>query len=186
MTLIYILVVVVTAFVVIVSVQPSEFSVSRSISIDAPPETVFAQVNDLHKWQEWSPWAKLDPSAKIDYEGPMAGVGAAFAWTGNCQVGQGRMAITENRPNEQILFKIEFAKPMKATNTAEFIFRPDGQQTVVKWTMFGKKNFICKAMGLAVNCDKMIGTQFEKGLADMKLLAQAAAQSRGPLSHIGV
>jgi carbon monoxide dehydrogenase subunit G len=177
---------VVTAFMVIVSMQPADFSVSRSTSIDAPPEAVFAQVNDLHKWQAWSPWAKLDPSAKIEYEGPVAGVGAAFAWSGNGQVGQGRMAITESRPHEMILFKIEFAKPMKATNTAEFTFRPNGRQTVVKWTMFGKKNFLCKAMGLVVNCDKMIGPQFEKGLAEMKLLAQAAARTQTPLSAISV
>jgi len=176
MTVIYILIAVVAVFVMVVALQPADFSVSRSTSIAAPPEVVFVQVNDLHKWQTWSPWAKLDPNAKIVYEGPVAGVGAAFAWSGNLQVGEGRMTVTESHPNELMLFKLDFVKPMKATNITEFAFKPDGRQTVVKWMMSGKRNFIGKAVGLVISCEKMIGGNFEKGLADMKSLAEAAAR----------
>lgn len=174
MIITYIIVALATLFLVVVAMQPSDFSVSRSTTVSAPSEIVFEQVNDLHKWQAWSPWAKIDPKAAIVYEGPLAGVGAAFAWSGNMQVGQGRMTITESRTNEEIRFKLDFAKPMKGTNIAVFAFKPDGDQTVVSWTMYGKKNFIAKAMGLVMSCEKMIGGNFEKGLASMKSLAEAA------------
>ena len=158
--------------------RPSDFRVSRSTTVDASREAVFEQVNDLHNWESWSPWAKLDPNAKTTYEGPKAGVGAAFAWSGNSKIGEGRMTITESRPKELIRFKLNFVKPFIGTNTAEFTFRPEGRQTVVQWTMYGKWNIIAKAMGLFVNCDKMVGAQFEKGLAEMKLLAEAAAATQ--------
>jgi len=178
MTIIYILVAVVVLFVVVAAMQSSDFTVSRSTSIAAPPEVIFVQVNDLHKWQAWSPWAKLDPNAKIVYEGPVAGVGAAYAWSGNMKVGEGRMVITESRTNEVVRFKLDFVKPMKATNVTEFTFKPDGNQTVVGWTMSGKKNFIAKAMGLFMSCEKMIGGNFEQGLASMKSLAEASAKTQ--------
>ena len=165
-------------FIILVAMRPSDFRVTRSITVDAPREAVFEQVNDLHNWESWSPWAKLDPNAKTTYEGPSAGVGAAFASSGNSKIGEGRMTITESRPNELVRFKLDFVKPFKGTNTAEFTFRPEGRQTAVQWTMSGKCNFIAKAMGLFVNCDKMIGAQFQKGLAEMKLLAEAAAATQ--------
>ncbi len=168
------LVVIVVAFAVIVALQPADFRVTRSAAIAAPPEKVFSQVNNLHQWEAWSPWAKLDPAAKNTYEGPAAGVGAAFAWSGNRDVGEGRMTITESRPNEMIRMNLEFIKPFKATNTTEFTFRPEGNQTVVTWTMSGKNNFISKAIGLFMDCEKMVGGQFEKGLAQMKSIAEGA------------
>jgi uncharacterized protein YndB with AHSA1/START domain len=168
------LVVIVVAFSVIVALQPSDFRVTRTATIAAPPEAVFVQVNNLHRWEAWSPWAKLDPAAKNTYEGPAAGVGAAFAWSGNRQVGEGRMTITDSRPNEAVRMNLEFIKPFKATNITEFTFKPEGSQTVVTWTMSGKNNFISKAIGLFMDCDKMVGGQFEKGLAQMKSIAEAA------------
>ncbi len=169
------LAVIVVVFVVIVAVQPSDFRITRSATIAAPPEAVFAQVNGLHNWEAWSPWAKLDPAAKSTYEGPAAGVGAAFTWAGNNKVGEGRMTITESRPNESVRFKLDFLKPFKATNTAEFTFKPEGNQTAVTWSMYGKNSFIGKAVGLFINCDKMVGGQFEQGLAQMKSVAEAAS-----------
>jgi hypothetical protein len=169
------LAVIIALFIVIVAMRPPEFRVTRSAAIAVPAETVFAQVNDLHQFQEWSPWAKLDPNAKTTYEGPAAGIGAAFAWSGNCKIGEGRMTITESRPNEQVRFKLEFVKPFKGNNTAEFTFKPDANQTVVTWSMSGKNSFMGKLMGVFMNCDKMVGCQFEKGLAQMKSLAEAAA-----------
>jgi uncharacterized protein YndB with AHSA1/START domain len=162
----------------VVALQPSQFSITRSATIAAPPETVFVLVNDLHKWEAWSPWAKLDPNAKNSYEGPPAGLGAALAWSGNKQVGEGRMTITESRPHELIRFQLEFLKPFKANHTAEFTFKLEHQHTTVTWNMAGHSNFISKAMGLFMNCDKMVGGRFEEGLAQMKLLAEAETKQR--------
>lgn len=164
---------IVAVFAIVAALQPEDVHVTRSATIAAAPAVVFEQINDLHKWQAWSPWAKLDPTAKISYEGPQTGTGAAFSWDGNNQVGVGTMTITESRPNDLIRFKLDFLKPFKGTNTAEFSFKPLGEQTVVTWSMEGKKNFITKAIGLFMDCDKMVGGQFEKGLADLKSVAEA-------------
>jgi uncharacterized protein YndB with AHSA1/START domain len=166
---------IIIVFVIFVASRPSEFRVTRSATIPAPPDAVFAQVNDLHKWETWSPWAKLDPAAKTTYEGPLTGVGASFAWSGNNKVGEGRMTITESRPYDFIRFRLEFLRPFKATNTAEFTFKPDGERTVVNWTMLGQNNFISKAMQLFMDCDKMLGGQFETGLAQLTSAATEAA-----------
>ena len=169
------LAVVVVVFLSVVAMQPSDFRITRSATIAAPPEAVFAQVNGLHNWEAWSPWAKLDPAAKSTYEGPAAGVGAAFTWAGNNKVGEGRMTITESRPNVSVQFKLDFLRPFKATNTAEFTFKPEGNQTAVNWSMYGKNNFLAKAVGLFINCDKMVGGQFEQGLAQMKSVVESAS-----------
>jgi len=163
---------IVAIFLVVVAMQPSEFRVVRSAGMAAPASDVFAQVNDFHNWQAWSPWAKLDPAMKQTYEGAPAGTGAIYSWVGNKQVGEGRMTLTESRPNERILIKLEFIKPFAATNSAEFTFKPDGNQTVVTWSMEGKKAFMLKAFGLFMNMDKMVGGDFEKGLAQMKSLVE--------------
>ncbi len=161
-------------FLAIVALQPSEFRVVRSGNIAAPTADVFPHVNDFHKWQAWSPWAKLDPMAKNTYAGAPAGQGAIFSWAGDGNVGEGSMTMTESRPNDLISIQLEFRRPFKATNTAEFSFKPDGNQTVVTWSMSGRKNFIVKAFGLFMSMDKMVGAQFEKGLASMKSVVETA------------
>ena len=133
-------------------------------------------MNDLHHWQAWSPWGKIDPAMKETFAGAPAGVGAIYTWSGNSQVGEGRMTITESRPNELIRFNLEFLKPFKATNITEFTFKSDGNQTSVSWSMAGKKNFMFKAMGLFMDSDKMVGGDFERGLADLKSVAEAASK----------
>lgn len=168
------LAVIVVVFVAIVALQPSDFRVERSAAISAPAPAVFAQVNDFHKWEAWSPWAKLDPAAKNSFEGPSAGIGAIFRWAGNHEVGEGNMTIIESRPSELIRIKLEFLKPFAGTNTAEFTFKPEGDQTAVTWSMFGTNNFIAKAFCLFMSMDKMIGGQFEKGLASMKSVVETA------------
>jgi uncharacterized protein YndB with AHSA1/START domain len=166
---------VIVVFAVVVALQPSEFRVVRSATIPAPPPAVFAQVNDFHHWNAWSPWAKLDPAMKQTYEGAPAGTGAIYTWTGNDDVGEGRMTVTESRPNELVRIKLEFLKPFAATNTTEFTFKPEGNQTAVTWAMIGEKNFISKAFSLFVSMDEMIGGDFDKGLAQMKAVAEAAS-----------
>lgn len=167
--------VVLLLFIIIVATRRSEFSVSRSLAIAVPPESVFPHVNTLPQWEAWNPWGKLDPNTKITYAGPASGIGASYSWVGNSKVGEGRSTIVESKPAELVRFKLEFFKPMKAVNTAEFTFKPGPTNTTVTWTMTGKKNFVCKLFHMIVDCDKMIGGQFEKGLAAMKDVAENTA-----------
>jgi len=169
-----VLAVIVVVFIAIVMMQPSDFRVTRSTAISAPASAVFAQVNDFHNWQAWSPWAKLDPLATNTFAGAPAGTGAIFTWVGNKNVGEGTMTMTESRPNDLIRIKLEFRKPFKATNAAEFNFKPERNQTVVIWSMSGQKIFIVKAIGLFMSMDKMVGGQFEQGLANMKAVVEGA------------
>jgi len=171
------LAIVVLVFVIVVSLQPAQFRVERSAIIAAPAEVVFLQVNDLHRWEAWSPWARRDPAMKQTYEGPPSGTGAVSAWAGNREVGEGRMTITESRPAELVRINLEFLKPFKATSTAEFKFKLEGTQTVVTWSMFGQNNFLSKAFHMFMNMDKMIGGDFEKGLAGMKTVSETVARS---------
>jgi len=176
--------VIVVGFVAIVAMRPSEFHVARTTTIAAPAPTVFSQVNDFHNWEAWNPWAKIDPAMKQSYEGAPAGVGAVYTWAGNNEVGEGRMTLTESRPNDLIRIKLEFLKPFRGTSLAEFTFKPEGGQTVVTWSMTGQNNFIAKAVHLFMDIDKMIGGNFEKGLARMKSVVEAAprAQAAPPRS----
>jgi len=166
-------VIAVIIFIIVAAIQPSDFRITRTGTITAPASVVFAQVNDLQKWDAWSPWAKLDPEAKNTFEGPASGVGAIMRWSGNNKVGQGSMAIMESRPDEFISFKLEFLKPFAATNTSEFTFNSENNKTTVTWSMYGKNNFMSKAIGLIMSCDKMVGGQFEQGLATLKSVVEA-------------
>jgi hypothetical protein len=168
--------VIVVLFIVIVATRPSDFRVTRTGRLSAPADVVFANVNDLHKWDGWSPWAKMDPNCKNSFSGPESGPGASMTWSGNTKVGEGRMTITDIRPNEVIHMKLEFLRPMKATNMTEFLFKADGNQTTVTWNMSGKNNFVGKAFHMIVNCDKMIGRDFEKGLANLDTASRAVKE----------
>jgi uncharacterized protein YndB with AHSA1/START domain len=175
MKILLIIGILVAIFVIVAALQPKEFSVVRSTTIAAPPSIVFEQVDNLRNWDAWSPWAKLDPNMKVTFDGPASGVGAGYSWVGNNKVGEGRMTILESRPGELVRIKLEFIKPFKATNTTEFTFKPEGSGTHVTWNMYGDKNFLSKAMGLFMNMDKMVGGDFEKGLASMKSIAEQRA-----------
>jgi hypothetical protein len=153
--------------------QPSEFRVTRSATIAAPAAVIFPEINDFHRWSAWSPWEKLDPAMKRTFEGPAAGVGAGYGWEGNSDVGSGRMTITESRPAELINIRLEFFKPMPGVCPTEFTFRPEGGATTVTWTMSGTNNYLSKIVCLFMNMDKMIGGDFEKGLAGLKRIAEA-------------
>ncbi len=168
--------IVLVAALFFVSKQPDEFCTTRSIKIAAPAPVIFPYINDLKRFNQWNPWAKMDPNSTVTFEGADQGDGAKMSWKGNNAVGQGAMTNIETRTNELIRFKMDFLKPMKATNFAEFSLKSEGDFTVVSWSMKGKNNFISKLFHLLVNCDKMVGTQFEKGLADLKLLAEQPAK----------
>lgn len=165
--------VVVLVFVVVVAMQPSEYRIARSTTIAAPAEAVFAHVNDFHEWEAWSPWAKLDPNAKNSFEGAAQGEGAIFRWAGNSEVGEGSMAILESRPGELVRIRLDFIKPFKDTATAEFTFEPTDDQTKATWSMFGMNNFLSKMFCLFMNMDKMVGGEFEKGLASLKAAVES-------------
>lgn len=169
------LAIVVVILIVVIAVQPAAFQVTRSTTIAAPPEKVFAQVNDFHKWDAWSPWAKLDPAMNQTYEGPATGVGSVYTWNGNSQVGEGKMTITESDANKRVGIKLEFIKPVAAVNHTTFDLTPDGTNTSVVWSMAGTNNFMGKAFCLFVSMDKMVGGDFEKGLAQMKAVSETAA-----------
>lgn len=162
-------------FVIVVATRPANFRVSRSATIGAPPAIIYDHVSNLHKMQEWSPFAKIDPAAKMTYSGPESGKDASFSWAGNAQAGEGSMTCTEARPGEELDYRLDFLKPFKGTNQVVFTFVPNGDQTAVTWTMTGTYNFVTKAVSLFMDCDKMCGPMFEKGLADLKGLAEAEA-----------
>jgi hypothetical protein len=165
----------ISLFAVVVAFQPEDFKITRSQQINAPPFVVFAKVNVLASWQEWSPWAKLDPNVKNTYEGPEFGEGAIFNWAGNNDVGEGRMTIVESRNNELVKIKLEFLKPFQTTNDTEFLFTTDGTVSTVTWSMSGKRSFMEKAFNLIFNMESILGADFEKGLAAMKTSAESEA-----------
>ncbi|MBS0211529.1 MAG: SRPBCC family protein [Planctomycetes bacterium] len=171
-----VIVILVAAFIGVAAMQPATMSVERSTMVAAPPAVVFNEVNDFHQWEAWSPWAKLDPAAKNSFDGPSSGVGAGFGWSGDSNVGEGHMAITESKPGEMVRIKLDFKRPMEGTNDVVFKFEPADNQTKVTWSMKGEKNLVGKAMGLVIDCDKMIGGMFDQGLASMKSIAEANAK----------
>ena len=156
--------------------QSDTYRVERSLTIAAPAAALFPQINDLRQSQVWSPWMKLDPNAKYTFEGPANGVGASNAWAGNSQVGEGRQTIIASTPNELVRLKVEFFKPMAGVATSDFRLQPAGSGTTVTWSMSGDKNYVSKVMCMFMSMDKMIGGDFEKGLANLKTLAESSAK----------
>lgn len=169
---------IIAVLLVVIVTRPATYRVQRSTVVAAPPALVFGLVNDFHQWAPWSPWGKLDPSMKQTYDGPTAGVGASYFWSGNDKVGEGRMTITESAPPERIVIKLEFIKPWEGTNVTTFTFAPQGEATQVSWVMDGNHTFMSKAFSLFMNMDSMIGKDFERGLAQLKSTAETAVRER--------
>src|SRR6266568_3226730 len=146
----------IAAIVVYAATRPDEFRVQRATSIKAPPEKIFALINDFHRWDSWSPWEKMDPAMKRSYSGAATGKGAVYAWQGNSKVGEGRMEIADTSPPSKIAIKLDFLKPIEGHNIAEFTLEPRGDSTNVTWAMYGPSPYIAKVMGIFVSMDKMI------------------------------
>ncbi|MGE3805970.1 MAG: SRPBCC family protein [Gemmataceae bacterium] len=157
---------------VVVALQPGDFKIARGATIKAAPADVFPHINNFHNWDAWSPWAKLDPDMKTTFEGPEAGTGAKYSWNGNNKVGAGKMAILESREPRLIVIQLDFLRPMQATNTTEFLFEPESGGTHVHWEMTGTNNFMGKAFSMVMNMDKLVGNDFEKGLAQLKAVVE--------------
>jgi uncharacterized protein YndB with AHSA1/START domain len=171
-----VLVALILIFVVIVALQPGEFRITRSTTIQAPREVVYDQVSDFRKWEAWSPWAKLDPNAKNSFDGPSGEKGSKFSWAGNEKIGEGKMEIVETKPPEHVRMSLEFVKPHPGIAMTDFDLKSKGEDTELTWTMSGKNGFVEKAVCLFMNMDKMIGGDFERGLADIKKISEAAAK----------
>jgi uncharacterized protein YndB with AHSA1/START domain len=172
--LIVIALLIVLAIVVILLLaasKPANFRLARSTVIKAPPDKIFPLVNDFRRWTAWSPWEKIDAELQRNYGGAENGKGATYDWQGK-KAGVGRMEIIEATPPSRIQIKLDFLKPFEAHNTAEFTFSPQGDGTRVDWAMSGRNIFIGKVMSIFVDTDKMVGKDFEKGLAAMKAAAE--------------
>lgn len=172
----------VAGLLVWVGLQPEAYRVERSAVINAPPSQVYAQVYDLEKWQAWSPWQEKDPNAKVTFEGPKSGPGAIMRWAGNQDVGRGAMAITDAKPDEALKIRLDFVEPMEGTSDVGFVFQSEGPATKVTWSIDGKQGFferlICTIMG--IDLEQMIGADYDRGLAKLKMVAEAAPPAAVP------
>ena len=171
-TIAIVVVVLLAALLAFAATQPNVLRVQRAASIQAQPEAIFPLIADFHNWISWSPWENRDPALKRTYSGAASGKGAVYAWEGNRNVGSGRMEITEASPSSKVMIQLDFIKPFEAHNITEFTLQPAGGATNVTWTMNGPSPFITKAMAIFVNMDKMIGKDFEAGLANLKSVAE--------------
>ena len=162
----------VIALALYLTTRPDSFRIQRSAAIKAPPARIFPLITDLHAWQGWSPWEKIDPALQRTYGGPASGPGAAYEWSGNKNVGKGRMEIIDQSPPSRVVIRLDFLEPFAGHNTAEFILQPAGEATTVTWAMYGPNTLIAKVMGLFFSMDAMIGAQFEQGLATLKAEAE--------------
>ena len=163
--------------VAVIALQPGTFAIERATEISAPPDVVFAHLDSPTAMDVWSPWVKMDPQQTLTHEGPERGVGAAESWEGP-KAGAGRLEITAVKPNEEVEMRLDFRKPMQATNRALFTVTPAGETTRVTWRMEGENNFVGKAASLVMNMDRMVGGTFELGLAELKTLAETEAKER--------
>lgn len=164
-------------FAIVVAMQSGTYLVERSTTIDAPPDRVFAQVNDFQAWDKWTPWKAEDPSPKATkISDPSFGKGATFYWNGNEKIGEGTIEILESKANEVVELQQSFVRPMVGKCRMSFVLTPDGQQTKLTWKMFGDKSFTEKAVCLFMDMEKMIGPKFEQGLASIKSEAEAPSE----------
>jgi uncharacterized protein YndB with AHSA1/START domain len=171
------LVLLVLVFLAFVATRPSSFTITRSRTLSASPQVVFSYLNDFHRWPDWSPWEKLDPAMKREHGGSPAGPGATYFWSGNSDVGEGRMTITESTPGKNVTLRLEFIEPFAATNMTAFDLVPSGSGTAVTWTMKGEHNFMGKAFSVFMDMDQLVGGDFERGLANLDQVSSAAARA---------
>jgi hypothetical protein len=154
------------------STKPDTFRVVRSTTIKAPADKLFPLINDFRAWGSWSPYEKKDPAMRRTFGATSSGKGAAYAWEGNKEIGQGSMEITESSPPSEVRLRLDFVKPFEAHNIVDFTLKPEGDSTRVTWAMRGPAPFVSKVMQVFINMDKMVGTDFEAGLANLKAVAE--------------
>ncbi len=157
------------------SLQPDDFSIVRQTSIDAPPEKIYPLLVNFHAWNRWSPWEHTDPDLKRAFQGPDEGVGAIYSWVGNDKVGSGRMEIRQAVPWSRVAIRLTIERPMAADNNVVFMLSPRDGGTDVEWAMTGEQPLVAKIFGLFFNIDRLVGSDFEKGLAALKAEAEKPA-----------
>ena len=167
----------IAAVLIFAATRPDSFRVERKATIQAPPEKIYSLINDFKLWPQWSPWEKLDLGMKRTLSGSDSGVGAIYAWEGNKEVGAGRMEILSAQPAAKIVIKLDFIRPFEGHNTTEYTLAAKGDATDITWAMFGPSPYLSKLMGLFMSMDKMIGVQFEKGLADLKSVVEVVGKN---------
>ena len=167
-----IVVALIAAVLIFAATRPDIFRVQRAASIKAPPEKIFAFINDFKRWESWSPWEKKDPAMKRSYGATTSGKGAKYAWEGNKDVGQGSMEIAESVPSSKLTLKLDFLKPFEAHNIVDFALAPTGDVTNVTWAMQGDTPYFAKIIHVFINMDRMVGKDFETGLANLKAAAE--------------
>lgn len=167
-----VIVVLVSGVLIFAATKPDTFSVQRAAGVKAPPEKVFALINDFKRWDAWSPWEKKDPAMKRTWGATTSGKGATYAWDGNSDVGQGSMEITDSVAPSRVTLKLDFVKPFEGHNIVEFTLEPKGDVTNVNWAMRGPAPFLSKVMQVFCNMDSMVGKDFEAGLANLKAAAE--------------
>ena len=160
------------ALLMFAATKPDTFRVERSLSMKAPPEKIFPLINELRSWRLWSPYEKKDPGMQRTYSGSSMGKGAVYEWDGNKDVGRGRMEITDASAPSKVIIKLDFIAPFEGHNTAEFTMLPRGDETHLSWLMHGPAPFMSKLMQVFMSLDKMIGKDFEAGLANLQKLAE--------------
>lgn len=171
--LIFILIAVtIFAILILASFKPDSFRIERTTLIQATPEKVFPHINDLRSWAAWSAWEKMDLQMKKTYSANTAGKGATYEWEGNKKVGHGRMTITDSVPDNKVVIQLDFIKPFEAHNTSELTLQAQSGSTLVTLAMYGPSPFISKLFGVFVNMDKLIGKDFEIGLANLKTVVE--------------
>jgi hypothetical protein len=180
-----VVVVLIVAFLGFVMTRPDTFHVERSATIAAPPAVVFPFVNSHKNFILWSPWEKRDPNQKATFSGPEEGVGATYHWVGNDDVGEGEMKITDSKPNESVKSDLQFLKPFESKSVITYTLAPEGEGTKVTWAMDGENGFAGKAMSVFMNMDKMLGTDFDEGLAKLKTVAEAKAKEAPAAPPVG-
>ena len=171
-TIALVVVLLLAAVLIFAATRPDTFRVTRSATIKAPPEKIFPLVADFKRWTAWSPWEKMDPNLKRSYGGAAEGKGATYAWEGDRNVGQGRMEITDAAAPGRVAIKLDFLKPFEAHNTVLFTLAGRGESTEVTWDMQGPANYLSKLIGVFVSMDRMVGGDFEAGLANLKAVAE--------------
>ena len=171
-TIAMVLVLLIAALLIYAATKPDSFRIERSTTIKAPPEKIFALINDFHQWEAWSPWEKIDPALKRTYSGAANGVGTVYEWSGNKDIGQGRMEIVESVPSAKVMLKLDFVTPFEAHNKVDFTLAQQGDVTKVTQAMYGPSPYISKLMTIFFSMEKMVGKKYEEGLTNLKAIAE--------------
>mgnify|MGYP006323287413 FL=1 len=171
-TIATVLALLIAAILIYAATKPDSFRIARSTTIKAPSEKVFALINDYKQWEAWSPWEKIDPALKRTYSGAASGVGAIYEWSGNKDIGQGRMEIVESTPSTKVSLKLDFITPFEAHNMVDFTLAQQGDTTTITQAMYGPSPYLSKLMTIFFSMEKMVGGKYEEGLANIRAIAE--------------